>query len=69
MDAMLIEQVLYNLMENAVIHGEADTVVLQVSPGKGLGPIFGQDDGVGSHQNGWRRCGGLYGIGGTRRRR
>ena len=26
MDAMLIEQVLYNLMENAVIHGMAEKI-------------------------------------------
>ena len=30
MDGLLIEQVLYNLMENAVIHGHADQVTVQV---------------------------------------
>ena len=46
MDAMLIEQVLYNLMENAVIHGGRHGGSPGV-PGEGLGPIFGRDDGSG----------------------
>lgn len=47
MDAMLVEQVLYNLMENAVIHGAANTVVLQVSREKGWARFSVRDDGAG----------------------
>ena len=50
MDAMLVEQVLYNLMENAVIHGEANTVILQVSREKGWARFSVQDDGTGIPQ-------------------
>lgn len=50
MDAMLVEQVLYNLMENAVIHGEANTVILQVSREKGWARFSVRDDGTGIPQ-------------------
>ena len=69
MDAMLVEQVLYNLMENAVIHGEANTVILQVSREKGWAVFLSGMMGPGSRRSGWRAMGGLYGIGRTRRRR
>lgn len=58
MDAMLVEQVLYNLMENAVIHGAANTVVLQVSREKGWAVFLSGMMGPGSRRSGWRCCGG-----------
>lgn len=42
MDAMLIEQVLYNLMENAVIHGMGGEDPDSGRCRKALGPFFCQ---------------------------
>lgn len=47
MDAMLIEQVLYNLMENAVLHGRAGTVFLVAEREKRWARFTVSDDGCG----------------------
>ena len=47
MDAMLIEQVLFNLMENAVLHGKADLIRLQVCRRGGWAWFSVQDNGTG----------------------
>lgn len=47
MDAMLIEQVLYNLMENAAIHGKASTILLRVSKEKERAWFSVRDNGAG----------------------
>lgn len=60
MDAMLVEQVLYNLMENAVIHGEANTVILQVSREKGWAVFLSGMMGPGSRRSGWLLLWGDY---------
>ena len=50
MDAMLIEQVLYNLMENAVIHGMAEKIRIRVDAGKHWVRFSVSDDGAGIPQ-------------------
>ena len=47
MDAMLIEQVLYNLLENAVIHGGATLVQVLVERGKEWARFSVSDNGTG----------------------
>ena len=50
MDGLLIEQVLYNLMENAVIHGHADQVTVQVKRQGRRACFFLKDNGLGLQQ-------------------
>ena len=50
MDAMLIEQVLYNLMENAVIHGMAEKIRIRVDAGKHWVRFSVSDNGAGIPQ-------------------
>ena len=50
MDGLLIEQVLYNLMENAVIHGHADQVTVQVKRQGRKACFFLKDNGLGLQQ-------------------
>ncbi len=47
MDALLIEQVLFNLFENAVLHGKAATIALTVSKSGGEALLEVKDDGLG----------------------
>ena len=47
MDALLIEQVLFNLLENAVLHGKAGRIALTVSKAQEEAVLTVQDDGRG----------------------
>ena len=46
-DAMLIEQVLFNLLQNAVIHGKAQKIDLKIQLEKKQVVFYVQDNGVG----------------------
>ena len=47
MDALLIEQVLFNLLENAVLHGKAECIALTVSEAGGEAVLEVRDNGRG----------------------
>jgi two-component system sensor histidine kinase KdpD len=47
MDALLIEQVLFNLLENAVLHGKAKNIALNVIRTGAEAILEVRDDGVG----------------------